>query len=43
KIGDRSFAGKATSTDIVEASARAYIDAINRSFTAQTEEITETL
>ena len=43
KIGDRSFAGKATSTDIVEASARAYLDAINRSFTAQTEEITETL
>ncbi|MBU45105.1 MAG: 2-isopropylmalate synthase [Spirochaetaceae bacterium] len=43
KIGGRSFAGKATSTDIVEASARAYLDAINRSFTAQVEEITETL
>ena len=43
RIGDRSFAGKALSTDIVEASARAYLDAINRSFTATQDSITETI
>ena len=41
KINDKSYAGKAVSTDIVEASARAYLDAINRSFVAQPEELME--
>jgi len=41
RINEKSYAGKSVSTDIVEASARAYLDAINRSFVAQPETINE--
>jgi 2-isopropylmalate synthase len=38
KNDDRSFIGRGVSTDIIEASAKAYVDAINRMVTAENNE-----